>query len=66
MYQDLAPLFDELQRLLGVTLTCGEDLTKKRLQDGNWGNPKVEVFVEVGDETINSLSVVERRRRYAG
>ena len=30
------------------------------------GKPKVEVFVEVGDETINSLSVFERRRRYAG
>lgn len=27
------------------------------------GNPKVDVFVEVGDETINNLSVVERRRR---
>jgi len=39
---------------------CGEDLTKKRLQDGSWGNPKVEVFVEVGDETINNLSVFER------
>jgi len=34
--QDLAPLFDELQRLLGVTLTCGEDLTKKRLQELLW------------------------------
>ena len=63
-YQDLPPLFDELQRLLGVTLrVLTEDLTKKRLQDQQLGfSPGGSICGSGRWNNRSNLSAFERRR----